>query len=400
MALRVLVLGASPAPLCGVRDHAAILSAALEREGVSCSTSWLTREPESLRASHRRMGAWTRAVRAELDRTRAQAILLHYSVFSFSYRGLPLFTHGLLGALGDGEAPLLSILHEYAYPWRRDGAVGLAWALTQRAALLELVRASAAITATTESRAGWLRTRAWLPRRPVAVTPVFSNLPAPAGGEPPENPLPVIGIFGYSYGAAVARLICAALRSLQDDGRPTRLLLIGAPGPGSPEGEQWVRSAAAAGLASAPSFTGRCELAELAEAIGGCEVILNADPSGPSSRKTTLAAALASGRPVLALDGPARWVRLAESGAALIVEPAERALADALRGLIDDQGRREQLGGRGAAFAAENMTPEKSAATIARLLRGLLNGAESSAAGASGDRGADDGGEFAGPRVV
>ncbi len=315
------MLGASPGATCGVRDHAGILSAALEPEGISCSTHWLTREQESLAAARERMRAWGRAVRADLESSRPDAVLLHYSVFSFSYRGFPLLTHPLLAMLRRVGAPLLSVLHEYAYPWGRDGALGAGWAVTQRAALIELVRASGAIAVTTDDRARWLRSRRWLPRRDITVTPIFSNLPPATETATPHNATPTIGIFGYSYGAAVSTLVCGALRRLQDEGRGGRLLMVGAPGRGSDAGGEWVGSAEAAGLATEPGFSGRLELAELANALAGCEILLNADPSGPSSRKTTLAAALASGRPVIALDGPSRWAQLAEQWGG----PARRA---------------------------------------------------------------------------
>ena len=63
--------------------------------------------------------------------------MLHYSVFSYSYRGLPLFTHPVLAAVRRAKLPLVTLLHEFVYPWRRDGVRGAAWALSQRALLID-----------------------------------------------------------------------------------------------------------------------------------------------------------------------------------------------------------------------------------------------------------------------
>src|SRR5271166_2739980 len=133
---RLAVVGASPAPVCGVRDHAAILSRALAERGLECTTHWLVRDRGGLGAARAQMAAWTSGLRADLQVGQPDAVLLHYSVFSYSYRGFPLFVRPLLAALRASEAPLVSVLHEYAYPWGRDGVAGAAWATTQRAALL------------------------------------------------------------------------------------------------------------------------------------------------------------------------------------------------------------------------------------------------------------------------
>ena len=63
-------------------------------------------------------------------------MLLHYSVFAYSYRGFPLFVRPMLDGCCVGcRVPIVTVLHEYVYPWRRGGVRGKAWALTQRAAL-------------------------------------------------------------------------------------------------------------------------------------------------------------------------------------------------------------------------------------------------------------------------
>jgi glycosyltransferase involved in cell wall biosynthesis len=367
--LRIASLGVSTTAICGVRDHGALLAEALAREGCPCSTHWLDRQGSSLGAARAEVGAWTRALPGELASARAQAALLHYSVFSFSHRGLPLFTHPVLAAVRKAGLPLVTILHEFVYPWRRDGLRGAAWALSQRALLVDVVQASDGLVTTTDFQAEWLASRPWLAKRPVAVAPVFSNLPAPSAPVGGDSPVPRIGLFGYAYGAATVELVVAALRGLQDRGVDVELQLLGAPGEASPAGEEWRAAARGAGLARAPEFSDMLAAQQLSDALAACELLLFVDPLGPNSRKTTLAASLASGRPVLAVDGPRRWGELARAQAAQIVAPQPRALLDALAGLLADARARELLAERGLAFAEQGMSAPRAARTIAALLR-------------------------------
>jgi glycosyltransferase involved in cell wall biosynthesis len=370
---RTASLGISTTVICGVRDHGALLADALEREGCECSTHWLDREGQSLRAARAEVGAWTRGLPAELADAHADAVLLHYSVFSCSYRGLPLFAHPVLAAVRRAGLPLVTLLHEFVYPWRRDGLRGAAWAASQRALLIDIVRCSDALVTTTDFQAEWLASRSWLAKRPVAVAPVFSNLPlpaatAPAAPQPADPAMASVGLFGYAYGRARTALVVEALRSLQEHGVDAQLRLLGAPGRSSAAGEAWLTAAHDAGLVRTPSFSGTLAAQQLSDALAACELLLFVDPLGPNSRKTTLAASLAAGRPVLAFDGPRRWDELAGAGAAEIVQPTAQALAGALGGLLSDEQRREQLAARGQAFAEQSMSATRAARTIAALL--------------------------------
>jgi glycosyltransferase involved in cell wall biosynthesis len=90
------------------------------------------------------------------------------------------------------------------------------------------------------------------------------------------------------------------------------------------------------------------------------------------SRKTTLAASLASGRPVLAVDGPQRWAELVEAGAAMIASPTADALADAIAVLLQDESARERLGARGQSFARD-MGLGRSAKVAAGLIDAIIS---------------------------
>src|SRR5207249_11527553 len=65
--------------------------------------------------------SWTRKLAAELAERPPRTVLLHYSVFSYSYRGMPVFVPGILAALARARIPLLTILHEFVYPWGHGG---------------------------------------------------------------------------------------------------------------------------------------------------------------------------------------------------------------------------------------------------------------------------------------
>jgi Glycosyl transferases group 1 len=375
---RIAVVGVSINPICGARDHGTLLARELERGGASCTMHWLTRSERSLRGSRREIRAWLERLTAELRDGSTDVVLLHYSVFSYAHAGVPLFVRPLASVLRRSGIPTVAVLHEIAYSWHSAGARGKVWAMTHRAAFVEVMRVSAAALATTDARAEWIQSRRWLPKRPLAVAPVFSNLPAPSIASAPsaapsgapgvEHVGDTIGLFGYAYDAAATPLVLDALRCLVDERGETRLLLLGAPGGESPAALRWRAAAKARGLADALSFSGTLSAQELSNALASCEVLLFVASAGPSSRKGTLAASLASGRPVVAVDGPNRWEELARSGAALIVEPTAEALSAAVGGLLADAVEHEALGARSAAFSREQMSVARTAATVSDLI--------------------------------
>jgi glycosyltransferase involved in cell wall biosynthesis len=371
--LRLAVVGISLSTSCGVRDYAATLASALADEEVSCSFHWLLRSERSLRTSRAEIRAWTRELRRELDERRPDAILLHYSVFTQSHKGVPIFVRPVLSVLRRAGVPVVTVLHEFAYPWRYGGWRGAVWAVSQRAVLREVISASAAVLVTADFRARWLASRPWLPSRRVLSAPVSSALPAPTVlGPPPDRDTPVIGLFGYSYQGAAVSLVLDAIGELGALGTRVRLTLLGAPGPSSSAAAAWLAQAQARGLDGVLSFTGTLPAQELSDALAACEILLFADSAGPSSRKSTLAASLASGRPVIALDGPTTWSELLDAEALMLVAPSSRALAEAISGLLGDAGARGSLGARGRAFSETEMAVTRSARATRALIEQAL----------------------------
>jgi hypothetical protein len=374
--LRAAVVGVSTSATCGVRDHATLLAEALGQEGIVCTMHWLTRREHSIRGARSEFRSWAVAFAGELEHARPAAVILHYSVFSYSYRGFPLYVRPVLAALRRSGIPVITVLHEFAYPWKRGGLHGRAWSVTQNALLREVMRASAAVVVTAPFRAEQLASRPWLPQRPHVLAPVFSNLPPPAAGHarPGSAGQHVVGLFGYAYEGAARSLVLDALRLLDERGLPVRIELLGAPGRETPAARAWLEGASARGIVDSLSFSGVLSAQDLSDAIAACEVLLHPEPSGPTSRKGTLAASLASGRAVVAIDGPRRWAELIESEAALVVEPTASALADAVAALLEDEPRRRQLGDRGGQFARRAMGVERSAQAVSELIGQLLSG--------------------------
>lgn len=398
--MRLAVVGVSARPVCGVRDHALLLAQELARDGVPCSLHWLSRSDRTLTQARSQIGAWTSRLARELDEERPDAILWHYSVFAYSYRGLPLFVSPTVSVLRRSRIPVISFMHELAYPWGKAGLKGGAWALTQRLALIPVMRASSAAIVTADFRAQWLTSRLWLPRRPLAVAPVFSNLPAPTttmpaprshplapaantpasttpSQEPAGGSAPIVGLFGYDFEPATISLVVETVRMLSDRGVSIELKLLGAPGPSSSAGRAWSQIAGTREIAHLVSFSGVLSAQDLANALASCGMLLYADPAGPTSRKGTLAAALASGRPVIALEGRRRWSQLTDAEAAQVAPRTTGALAEAIQGMLADREGREALGRRGRAFAEQTMSVVRTAAVVKNCLDSVARPASS-----------------------
>jgi glycosyltransferase involved in cell wall biosynthesis len=379
---RVAVVGISVRRTCGVRDHGTLLAQELAREGLESSLHWLTREQPALRAARAETRTWARALSGELERLRPDAAVLHYSAFSYSYRGVPLLLPPVLGALRRAGVPVLSVMHELAYPWGRSGWRGAVWGITQRAYLVELVRASDAVLVTADFQARWLQSRAWLPARPLRVAPVYSNLPPPHELAARGEGGPVLGVFGYAYQGAAMPLVLDALALLARGGGDLRLALLGAPGRDSAVAQELLSAARARGVAERVSVAGPLPAQELSDALARCDVLVFPDQGGPSSRKGSLAGALASGAPLVALEGPRMWPELRAAGALEIVPPDAAALAETLRELLADEPRRRALGARGRAFAETRMGLAHTAREVLALLAEMPRGGQAPAASA------------------
>lgn len=368
----MLTIGASPGPICGVRDYARGLDAALAAHGFSSTTLWLERGADSPARSPGGARLWIDEVRRTAELARPDCIVWHYSVFALSHRGIPVAPPLLALRLRRLGIPIVLVCHELLYPFGRRGWRGTVQAASHRAVLPLVIGTSAACVVTTDERAVWLRTRRWLPARPLVVAPVFSNLPDRPWQGGRERGVFRVGLFGFAQEATSVELAVAALAELEARGLSVRLTLIGAPGGEGAAAEGWRREAERAGCADALTFTGTLAPAALAEALATCDVALFANDAGPTSRRTTTAAALAAGVPLVAVDGPQRWQRLVAERAVAIVEPRANALADELERLWRDPALRREQGRRGRQFYRRVMAPTLVTARIASLVDGVI----------------------------
>jgi glycosyltransferase involved in cell wall biosynthesis len=354
---RVIVVGASSSQICGVRDYARVTAEAMVVEGASVTTLWWERD---LSWGRRRTIAearrWLADVAEAVERQRPDWILWHYSVFTWGLWGIPFLSLMAARRLARTGVPLLTVLHEFAFPFGDGGLRGLGWAIAHRVTLLPVWRACARAIVTTEERAQWLKSRRWLPTRPVSFLPVCSNLPAVLPDNRSKDGLS-IGVFGFQADRSLAERVVGALARLHDDGLATRLVLVGAPGDEGPAADAWLRAAANCGFEPL-SFTGILPAPEIARAVASVDVIVFADSSGSMSRKTTLAAALALAKPVVAMDGPGRWRHLVEANAVVVARPNADEIAAALRPLLLDEVNRDAQGTRGRNFYRRWMAPD------------------------------------------
>jgi glycosyltransferase involved in cell wall biosynthesis len=387
--LRIAVVGASSAPICGVRDYARVTGEAFAGLGVGVTMLWWERDDSwGVRKTLVEARRWLNEVDEAVERDRPDWILWQYSVFTWGLRGIPFLAPIAARRLRRTGRPLVPVLHELAFPFARGGLRGVAWAIAQRVALILVGRRSGAAIVTTEERARWLRSRRWIPRRPVTFLPVCSNLPL-ASLRYRTTQTPSVGIFGYAAEGSLIDEVVGAFVRVSDAGTRVRLVLIGAPGDTGAIADGWRRSASRQGF-TLLEFTGVLAAPELATTVAATDVVLLADDGGPSARKGTLAAALALGKPIVAVDGPERWDSLVEEQAVQLASPTAEAIAAVLQPLLRDATARERQGARAAAFYRRWMTPERLARETLALLTAIGGGSTfpSDTVGRLGQRGA------------
>lgn len=375
MTLRVLMVGASEPGPCGVANYDAVVRRELEAAGVQTSVVWWRRDAGASRARTRRgLEEWLSATALESERFAPSVVLWHYSVFTYSYRGLPIFARRAARGLQAEGVPVVALLHEFVFePWRALGARGALYAVTHRLALRSVLAACAAAIVTTEHRMDHLQSRPWLPRRPLGFVPVCSTVPQDeleraAREVRPANDHPVVGVFGFGTPNFQAELLVEAMRRIRRRGPAAELRLIGAPGRDSEQGRRWIR-AADSGDRVPLTFSGVVEPRELLQELALCDLLVHPEP-GPSSRRTTFATALALGRPSVVLADANGWHAAIEH-AAIRAAPAEPAgLAAVVDELLWDPAARDALGERARRFHASSQAPR----VVARQLQAALEG--------------------------
>lgn len=378
---RVLVIGASSSATCGVRDFARALAPALGAAGTGVDTVWWERDPDWTGVQTQRGAASFGAqVEAAMHRGEPDAVLWHYSVFehglrtAWDLRGVPVHAPPLARRLRRGARPVVVWLHECAYDFSEPGWERKALAVGQRVALMAVVGAASGAVVTSAGRERWLRERRWLPHRPLARIPVCATVPPHLSCSRADGSFR-LGVLGFGADDARADVVTGAVAALRRRGHDVQLELLGAPGPGGARADQWRRAAHRSGCSSAVSFSGVLAAGDFAARLGAVDAVALPQAAGPGAGKTTLASALASATPVVALDGPDRWDLLAKEQAVALAAPDPAGLAAELEPLLADPARRARLAGAGRAFFTRELSPEVTAARVTTFIAELARGA-------------------------
>jgi hypothetical protein len=199
--------------------------------------------------------------------------------------------------------------------------------------------------------------------------PVPSNLPPAAGCAVVEevrrsldagDRAVVVGHFG-TFGPAISALLEEVFPALVA-GDPARIgLLIGLGG----------EAFADRLLARYPVLRGRIRATgmlpadEIAAHLAACDLLVQPYPDGVSTRRTSLMAGLALGRPIVTTHGDLTEPLWQQSGAvALAPAGAAAAFLAAAKELLCDARRRENLAAQGRAFYAACFSPQRLIATL------------------------------------
>jgi glycosyltransferase involved in cell wall biosynthesis len=231
-----------------------------------------------------------------------------------------------------------------------------------------MLRVSSGALVTTDDRAVWLSTRFWLPKINVSVVPVCSNVPVPCGRQ--VRMTRNIGVFGFGGESFSPAVVMQALARVASEDSRIQLVLVGSPGEESTQGRRWRRVALEVGCESHVSFTGVLDAERLQDVLLGIQVMVFPDVSGPTSRKTTLAAALACGKAIVALDGPQRWEGLVRAKAVVLARDWEEVGA-AISALYSDPALRGRQEKAALDFYREHMSEDVVAAKVQKFLAGI-----------------------------
>jgi glycosyltransferase involved in cell wall biosynthesis len=378
---RLLVIGASSATTCGVRDLGRALGSALVSSGTQVENLWWERDSNWTTLQTRRSAARFGArVEEALRRDEHAAVLWHYSVFEYGLRtawdlaGMPVHALPLARRLGQGRRPVVVWLHECAYAFTERGWERKALAAGQRLTLRAVVGAAAGAIVTSTARERWLRTRRWLPARPVARIPACATV-SPRPGSSPASGSFRLGVLGFGADDARADVVTGAVAALRRRGHDVQLELLGAPGPDGTRADRWRRAAHASGCDSAVSFSGVLPEADFAARLGAVDAMALPHAAGPVPGKTTLASALAFAMPVVALDGPERWDLLASERAVALAAPDPAGLAAELETLLIDPTQRAHLAETGHAFFTRELSPQIAAQRVTSFIAEHVRGA-------------------------
>jgi glycosyltransferase involved in cell wall biosynthesis len=344
-------------PGCGgVGDYTALVAAALASEGDAVHV-WHPGRGSAAAASEARAGVIThllpdpfgRRSRAMLDRAFGETpgtVLVQYVPNAFGLRGVNLpFCRWLLRLRNSG-ADVRVMFHEPFFyfgaerPWRN------ALALAQRAMASLMLRASATVYLSTDA---WLRylsvygdvadAHTLAVPATIAVDPAASLVDEWKQRIASDAAL-VVGHFG-TFGDHVSRELRDVLPHIFARRPHARVLLVG---DGSRAFADRIRALTGARDVVA---TGRLPADAAAAALRACDVLIAPYRDGVTTRRTSVMAALTTGRPVVTTDGPLTEPVWRATNAVLMVPSGDApALADAVDRVAGDRAFAALAGAR------------------------------------------------------
>ncbi len=368
--MEIWCLGSVSSGPCGVRDYGSRLAGQLGVAGHDVTELWFENDGSRFRSALRTAVGLLRAC---VRPRRGATAIWHYSVYAYSFRGIPL-PGVLLGiVLRLRSVTVIAVLHEMALHWdvpRRQKV----HCVLQRLALPLVLAGADEVVVTTERRQQWLISRLRVSRRKVHVLPVFSNFP-PVSGEAfalgrlcgSETTAKTLVALSWASMAGAERLFLNALSRPELAVRDLAVELIGAPGPASGAAERWRSLALEEGQDERMWFSGVVSPDEFSSHLRHADVAILLFGDGPSTRHTLLAAALANGCATLAVDGPDTWEILRESDAVEIIPANSSSIAEALASLLDDYQRRHDLSTRALEVYDRYMSVQRAAEKILQL---------------------------------
>ena len=362
-----ILTGEYPPQAGGVSDYSRRLALALARAGDRVDVWAPEAEGTELelggasvhRVAHPFTPSGLRRLDRELSLAGGGVLLVQYvpSAFGFRAMNVPFALW-----LASRPEPLWVMFHEVAHP------VGLrlppgqtARGLVNRAMAAIVLRRAGRVLVSTSA---WTRQLERLgARRPVTELPIPSNLPervapedvaaARASVAAPGEVL--IGHFG-TYGPLLAPMLLSVLPRLLGGDARRKVLLVGR-GSG--------RFAAALGDGGRTLATGPLEQYPAAVQLAACDVLLQPFPDGATTRRTTLMAGLALGKPVVTNAGQLSEPFWAPSGAvALAPSPRPDDIAATAEALLQAPDRWATLGERARHLYAERFSLERTVAAL------------------------------------
>jgi glycosyltransferase involved in cell wall biosynthesis len=357
----LLNIGVATTDVCGVRDYATTLGAELSGNAVDVHDVWTVTNQGHQREQ---IGCWLAQVEEAALAQKPDGIMLHYSVFSYSWKGVPIYIGRITRRLKALNVPVVTVLHEYAVPWGRRGLRGIVHAVTQRAALRPVIAVSTELVVTTSERKRSLSRQRLLPRRRITSIPVFSNV-LPSSPVSAERKSTVV-VFGYATSASLCGEVTASVAHAGRQMDGLQLVLLGSPGPDGSALARWHE--AASRVRCDLIVTGVLGVEGLSQCLSSARLAVFGDSCGPTSRKTTLAALLAHGCPTIAVDGPQTWRDVVDAGAVILTQPNAMAMAESIRLLCANEEMRRDLSRRATEFYGAYMSVTHASAAFMAII--------------------------------